>query len=124
MFSHFLAMYSASASLVTTEEKQAAEKFGKECTNQAAYSIGKAFPTDGNVSAWINSVTSSPGPLIVTLESLGSLLPLKKYLNNTPEVMSNIEKVLQDYCTILKSEDVISSCNEPGKDPPFPGTNS
>ena len=75
----------------------------KQCKSQIKYSTGKAPPKDGNEDAWMNSVISSPEPLTITLESLGSLGPLKKYLENKPEVMSNIKKVIQDYCKELKS---------------------
>ena len=120
----FLGIFSVSASLLTKEEKKAAQNFMKQCKSQIKYSTGKAPPKDGNEDAWMNSVISSPEPLTITLESLGSLEPLKKYLKNKPEVMSNIKRVIQDYCNELKSEGAVSSCNQPGPDPPFPGKKS
>ena len=52
----------------------------KECKTQKKYSTGMAPPEDGNTDRWMNQVIDPPQPLTITLESLGNLDLLKKYL--------------------------------------------
>jgi hypothetical protein len=105
-----------------TYEQEQAQKFNKQREEWSQVSIGSKPPADGKVSTWSQSCFNDPMPISYNLESIQhlfdeELLPNEK---NLIEKNKNMNKALREYCSFLKSNGEVDSCQEPGEDRGLP----
>eukprot|EP00462_Mataza_sp_D1_P023527 CAMPEP_0175142926 /NCGR_PEP_ID=MMETSP0087-20121206/13106_1 /TAXON_ID=136419 /ORGANISM="Unknown Unknown, Strain D1" /LENGTH=447 /DNA_ID=CAMNT_0016426855 /DNA_START=99 /DNA_END=1439 /DNA_ORIENTATION=+ len=121
----------ASGSHETDEQKKMSQTFSSASSEQLLYTIGAKPPADNKASTWIQSTTSTPAPIRLELRQLDSVLQdfekdivsssTRFYtLDTYAQVKANLQQALGNYCNYLKNQSMISDCNAPGPDPPFP----
>jgi len=99
----------------TKKETELAKTFENAVEKHKKYFFGQKPPKDGNVSTWINMVKAEPQPIKLELASLDTLEGLKEYLEEKkkPKVLDNLKDSLKSYCSRLKEERIVSSCEAP-----------
>jgi hypothetical protein len=124
---------SAAASVATDQQKEKAEQFKTNSTEQVLYSLGSKPPTDGEVQTWMSQVVKDPIPISVQLVQMDILLDDARYGKIIAEklgsddkkkvLQANLKKAFDSYCNYLIQQGTIpadESCEGPGPDPAPP----
>jgi len=118
LFANFHAMKSVGmeTNTSTSWNQTSYETWQKSKKELKVYAIG-AKPPSGDVSQWQGLVVEEPYPLNLELEKI-TMLPISDLVS--PRVMDNLETALSGYCDKLLEQGVLTSCDPPGNDRPFP----
>ena len=100
-----------------TYDKNITDTFHKFTKEQMTYSRGAIPPADGQHLSWAANTFDEPHVLTVELEPIDSL-PIAEYISGA--VRANLRMALEGYCSELKEEGELESCEPPEPDLPGP----
>jgi len=97
------------------------EDFQKSVTSRKGFTIGVKPPMDQKIESWIQETSNAPAPMSLRLNSILDLFDGSHGIEVTKAVKENMQRALEDYCTLLKKQGEVLTCEAPGPDPLKPG---